>query len=57
MGNNNNNLYLSILSIKVQWIYNLIEITLRNILEYYFEIRILHMFRQLKKLCECTCTS
>jgi hypothetical protein len=28
MKNNNNTLYLSILSIKVQWIYNLIEITL-----------------------------
>jgi hypothetical protein len=28
---NNNNLYLSILSVKVQWIYSLIEITLKNI--------------------------
>ena len=37
------NLYLSILSIKVQWIYNLIEITLRNMLEYYLQIRILHI--------------
>jgi hypothetical protein len=27
--NNNNNLYLSILSIKVQWIYSLVEITLK----------------------------
>ncbi len=44
------------LSITVQWIYNLIEITLRDMLEYYLQIRTLHMFRQLKNYVSATCT-
>jgi hypothetical protein len=46
---NNNNLYLSILSIKVQWIYSSIEITIKYI-EHYIQIRILSMYRQLKTM-------